>query len=97
MPSIGSNRRNAGARALGLLVYALIWALVGWIVVLLVFAVAILDIFWQGLTNREGFTDKNPVAHLWHWNKRLMGWLLFDKGSRPGLDEARPSGGWTRR
>lgn len=96
MPGIGDNRRNAGARAVGLLIYVLIWALVGWIVALLVIGVAILDILWQALTNREGFTDKNPVAHLWHWNKRLMGWLLFDKGSRPELSDARPEHGWTR-
>lgn len=97
MASIGENRMNAGARLLALILYGFAWIAIGWLAVLIVLLVALIDIVWQGVTNGEGLTEMNPVAHFWSLNKQLVGWMLWDKQDRPTLADAKPSGSWTRR
>jgi len=96
MARIGANRKNAGARAIALVLYAIIVTTVGWMVMLLFAFVAVIDIVWQAITNGEGLMTRNPAEELWAWNKRLVGWMLWNKGTRPALREAKPTGHWRR-
>lgn len=98
MFNVGSNRRNGALRAVGLVIYAAFWVTIGWILALLVVIVGVADILIQVAFNWEGFTDKNPVAHVWDWNRELVGWLLWDKNERPAIQDAKPKGrNWIRR